>query len=96
MIIVLAGIALVSGLALGGLNEVTRERIQNNILKYKKIIESLGVEPTFYSPGLISQGGEITDAAKAAGKRWHAIVGRAIYQAKDITRAAKDITKKIA
>jgi electron transport complex protein RnfG len=37
MIIVLACIALASGLALGGLNELTYERAQNNILKFKKI-----------------------------------------------------------
>lgn len=37
MILVLAGIALASGLSLGGLNELTYERAQNNILKYKKI-----------------------------------------------------------
>ena len=37
MIIVLSAIALLSGLALGGLNELTRERIRDNVLKYKKI-----------------------------------------------------------
>jgi electron transport complex protein RnfG len=37
MIIVLAVIALASGLALGGLNRLTYERAQNNILKFKKI-----------------------------------------------------------
>jgi electron transport complex protein RnfG len=37
MIVVLAGIALASGLCLGGLNELTYEKGQNNILKYKKI-----------------------------------------------------------
>lgn len=47
---------------------------------YKELIENQGVEPVFYSPGLIAQGGEITEAAKVAGDRWHAIVGRGIYQ----------------
>ena len=37
MILVLAGIALASGISLGGLNMLTYERAQNNILKYKKI-----------------------------------------------------------
>ena len=53
------------------------------------------VEPIFYSPGLVAQGGEITESAKAAGDKWHAIVGRGIYQAKDMTAAAKELTSKL-
>jgi Na+-translocating ferredoxin:NAD+ oxidoreductase subunit G len=37
MVIVLAVISLLSGLALGGLHQLTFERAQNNILKFKKI-----------------------------------------------------------
>lgn len=37
MIVVLSVIALISGLALGGLQQLTFERAQNNILKFKKI-----------------------------------------------------------
>jgi len=37
MILVLSLIALISGLLLGGLNEMTKETIENNILKFKKI-----------------------------------------------------------
>jgi Na+-translocating ferredoxin:NAD+ oxidoreductase subunit G len=37
MILVLSIIALTSGLVLGGLNEITYETAQNNILKFKKI-----------------------------------------------------------
>lgn len=37
-------------------------------------------EPSFYSPGLITQGGDISEGAKAAGEQFHAIVGREIYQ----------------
>lgn len=33
----------------------------------------------FYAPGLIKQGGIITETGKVAGKYWHAIVGSAIY-----------------
>jgi len=60
---------------------------------YRGLLEN--VNPVFYSPGLITQGGEITEAARAAGEQWHAIVGRAIYQAKDITAAAKELTKEL-
>jgi orotidine-5'-phosphate decarboxylase len=52
-------------------------------------------EPVFYSPGLVAQGGEISESAKAAGDRWHAIVGRGIYQADDMTNAAKELTSKL-
>ena len=53
------------------------------IKKIKDLIEAAGGNPVFYSPGLVTQGGDITEAAVAAGDYWHAIVGRAIYQADD-------------
>jgi len=37
MVVVLGVISLLSGLALGGLHQLTYERAQNNILKFKKI-----------------------------------------------------------
>lgn len=66
------------------------------ILEYKNFLESKGIEPVLYSPGLIAQGGEITESAKAAGKRWHAIVGRALYNAENINAAARELTKELA
>lgn len=51
----------------------------NSIQQYRKLIEERGIVPTFYSPGLITQGGDITKAGQAAGKHWHAICGRAVY-----------------
>lgn len=63
------------------------------IKEYKEFLESLGVEPVLYSPGLIAQGGNVTESAKAAGNKWHAIVGRALYNAKDINKAAKELVK---
>ena len=65
------------------------------IAEYKKFLESKGINPIFYSPGLVAQGGKITDAAKAAGERWHAIVGRAIYEAKDMKKAARDMVREL-
>ncbi|MCX6821676.1 MAG: orotidine 5'-phosphate decarboxylase [Candidatus Aenigmarchaeota archaeon] len=52
-------------------------------------------ELTFFAPGFVTQDGEITEAAKAAGKSWHAIVGRAIYEAKDIRKAAEEMTSQL-
>ena len=61
------------------------------ILHYKEIVGDC----VLYSPGLVAQGGEITESAKAAGKKWHAIVGRGIYGAKDMNAAAKELTMKL-
>lgn len=49
------------------------------------------IDPIFYSPGLVAQGGEIGESARAAGKRWHAIVGRGIYNADDMKSAAEEL-----
>ena len=65
------------------------------IKMYKAFLEARGVKPIFYSPGLIAQGGNITESAKAAGTNWHAIVGRALYNAKDVNKAAKELVKNL-
>lgn len=53
------------------------------------------IEPVFYAPGFIAQGGSITEAANVAGPHWHAIVGRAIYEAPDIRKAVESLIKHI-
>jgi len=65
------------------------------IKMYKAFLEAHGIKPIFYFPGLIAQGGDITESAKAAGERWHAIVGRALYNAKDINKAAKGLVRNL-
>ncbi len=65
------------------------------IEQYRKMLEAMGISPTFYSPGLVAQGGSITDGAKAAGKSWHAIVGRGIYKADDMKKAAQEFVKEL-
>ncbi|MBW2980428.1 orotidine 5'-phosphate decarboxylase [Candidatus Woesearchaeota archaeon] len=65
------------------------------INEYKKFLESLGIKPIFYSPGLIAQGGSITLGAKAAGDSWHAIVGRGIYRQENMRKAAEELVKEI-
>jgi orotidine-5'-phosphate decarboxylase len=62
---------------------------------YKEFLESKGIKPIFYSPGLVAQGGDITESAKAAGDKWHAIVGRGLYKAADINKAAKELVKNL-
>jgi len=63
---------------------------------YKAFLEARGIKPVFYSPGLIAQGGNITESAQAAGESWHAIIGRALYNAKDIHNAAKELVKNLS
>ena len=67
------------------------ERIKH----YRSILKSIVKELTFFAPGFVAQGGEITEAAKAAGNFWHAIVGRGIYKAEDMRKAAKELTSKL-
>ncbi|MCK5015941.1 MAG: orotidine 5'-phosphate decarboxylase [Candidatus Peribacteraceae bacterium] len=81
--------------SLGVTNFVVPGNKPDKILEYKEFLESKGVKPVFYSPGLVAQGGDLTDSAKAAGENWHAIVGRGIYQAKNMQKSAEEITKKI-
>jgi orotidine-5'-phosphate decarboxylase len=55
-------------------------------------------ELAIYSPGLIAQGGDLTEGGELAEKfkiEWHAIVGRALYRAKDIRKAALELVSKI-
>lgn len=65
--------------------------------RYRQLFEELVGKDNFtlYAPGFITQGGEITDFAKAAGEKWHAIVGSAIYKALDMNEAAQQMTSQI-
>lgn len=65
------------------------------IAEYKRTLETKGIKPVFYSPGMITQGGDISDAARAAGSEWHAIIGRALYQASDMRAMAEALAKKL-
>jgi len=52
----------------------------DRIRHYHDLVKSAGVlEPVFYSPGFVAQGGEVSKTTQAAGKFWHAICGRAVY-----------------
>ncbi len=65
------------------------------ILAYRKFFESKGIQPVLYSPGLVAQGGSISESGKAAGERWHAIVGRALLEAKDRKKMAEELCSEI-
>ena len=65
------------------------------IKQVKEVVEAEGISPVFYAPGFVAQGGKIEDAAKVAGDKWHAIVGRGIYQSENIKSAAIEHTSQI-
>ena len=60
----------------------------DKVIEYIDLIENRVKYPVFYSPGLIAQGGNIRELAKKL-ESWHVIIGRAIYEAKDMNKAAK-------
>lgn len=62
---------------------------------YVDLFKRHEIRPVFYSPGLITQGGEITGAGRAAGDNWHAIVGRALYNSEDMRKTATDLTSRL-
>ena len=62
----------------------------------KTIVEAEGVDPVFYAPGFVAQGGKIAEAAAVAGRRWHALVGTGIHAAQDIRQAAREYTSQLA
>ena len=64
------------------------------LLDYVNLIKNKIKNPVFYSPGLITQGGSISDLAKKLDS-WHAIIGRAIYEAKDMRKAAEEMAKAL-
>jgi len=80
---------------LGVTNFVVPGNRVDRISHYKSLLEPKVKELTFFAPGFITQGGEITETAKAAGKFWHAIIGRAIYEAKDMKKVAEEMTSKL-
>jgi len=63
-------------------------------LEYNNLIKKKIKNPVYYSPGLITQGGSISELAKKLDS-WHAIVGRAIYEADDMKKAAEEFAQSL-
>lgn len=57
----------------------------------KNVFDGVSEEPVFYSPGLITQGGDISEISEILKYDWHAIVGRKIKDAHDIQKSVKEI-----
>ena len=65
------------------------------IKQVREVVEPLVGSADYYAPGFIAQGGKIEAAAKVAGDKFHGIVGRGIYQAKDMHAAAVEHTSQL-
>jgi orotidine-5'-phosphate decarboxylase len=62
---------------------------------YRRILEELGVQCVFYALEFVAQGEKIGEFRRAAGERWHVIVGSAVYRAEDPRSAAEEIAEQI-
>ena len=65
------------------------------IKEIRAALENEGVNPIFHAPGFLTQGGSITEAGKVAGNSFHAIVGRALYEAQDMRATAAELCSAI-
>ena len=64
----------------------------------KRLYNLLSIDdrhPIFYAPGFIAQGGVLSEAAQNAGSSWHAIVGRAIYESKNIQKTVSELISSL-
>ncbi len=68
----------------------------NSIREIKKVLE-MSIEGDFnlYSPGFVTQNGDLTESAEVAGDKFHAIVGRGIYNALDMRQASMNLISKL-
>ena len=81
---------------MGVTNFVVPGNKPDKITHYKSLIERCGIsKPTFWSPGLVAQSGKISNGAKAAGKRFHGIVGRGLYETENIRQSALELTQEL-
>jgi orotidine-5'-phosphate decarboxylase len=71
-------------------NKPDRIRHAKNILKGYDVTDA-----SFYSPGLVDQGGNVKEGAEAAGALWHAIAGRAVKDADNIQAAMEELTSQL-
>lgn len=65
------------------------------VKEIRKLLENQGVDPVFYAPGFIAQGGNIDEFVKIAGNKLHTFVGRGIYKSNDIRKSTIEYTKQV-
>lgn len=67
------------------------------VKEYRDFLAQILGEGNFalYAPGFITQGGNINQVGRVAGQRWHAIVGRAIYRARNVEETARMMVREM-
>ncbi|MFH1400990.1 MAG: orotidine 5'-phosphate decarboxylase / HUMPS family protein [Nanoarchaeota archaeon] len=79
--------------ASAGINDFVVPGNKPEVIKQiRRVVEEEGADPIFYAPGFVAQGGALSQAALEAGNRFHGIVGRGIYRADDMRKAALEHT----
>lgn len=82
--------------ARAGINEyVVPGNKPETIKQIREVVEGEGATPVFYALGFIAQGGVISEGAKAAGNKFHAIVGTGIYKAPNMRKATFELTSQL-
>jgi orotidine-5'-phosphate decarboxylase len=81
-----------NALAMGVKHFVVPGNKPDRVEYYRSI---LGGEVTFYSPGLVTQGGSIETSGKVAGEKWHCIVGRALTKSDNIRKTIRELTANL-
>jgi orotidine-5'-phosphate decarboxylase len=91
----LAGLYLL-GARMGVTNFVVPGSKLDRVAYYLSILQKeVKGEFSLWAPGFVAQGGSITEAGKAAGKSFHAIVGRGITEAEDMHAAAIELASQL-
>lgn len=64
-------------------------------LELRQEIEANVGNPVFFLPGVGAQGGELSRLRAVMGRRWHGIVGRAVYASPDPGAAASKLGEEL-
>lgn len=83
------------GARMGVVNFIVPGTKFDRIGYYRKLIEDTGITPSFGSTGFITQGGKISEASKAAGENFHAIIGRDIINSKNQRERIEELASQL-
>ena len=82
--------------ARAGINNFVVPATKPGVIKQvKDLVQLEGVSPTFFLPGLFTQGGTIAEVKNVCGGNFHPIVGREITKAANKQQAVLEIIKQL-
>lgn len=82
---------------MGVTNFVVPGNKPESISRIRRVIEGGedADDVSYFAPGFVAQGGEISEGGRAAGDRFHAIAGRAIYKEGDVRENAVELASQL-